>query len=473
MKLLIISESFNDKYFAIINDIITREKNSDSTTNGVILDICGYLHPLINLSSENSLGRTFNPYYSKYRSFVRDFFGNLEFSFHTLERQSKLFENYDKSTLTQIIDESGTTTLATLFSKSKQFHEYPRKRRMKLETIIKGLYSEYIELLSNKSFDRIYIPSGKNAWAIALEKAILLHSPGSEVFYYDAFGSSETYFCENYKPTDLLALQKAIVKRKDLTDEQIIVATDWFYKQAKSKLQNFYLSSDDFKEDKTGKKLSYTLFTSSEDEFVGLPKWSESAFDSQYEGLYLAAKFLLEKDPRNTEVTLRYHPHLKYKSLTDNFKALFSAIKFKQLGCTIVLANERISATSLIEKSDKVVVWNSTVGIESCFMGKQTYHLANAIYAPLRTAMFVKEIQDLDQIVESHESQRASLLYGYFMATTSFPITTFDFYHGRRFESRYHYLLYGNHRAIRSRLKLMFNNLILSVFRFIFLRKLI
>ncbi len=460
MKILILSEAYNDKYFAIIRDIIDREKAENQNLNGKIIDICSHLKHFINLNSENRLGTLINPTYRDYKKFVAETFQQLKVDFEKLEFNDFVKSPDHDEIIDSILEDSATVSFATISQRSKHFENYSRFKRNKFKKLVRKLYSSYILILEKEKYDKVYIPSGKNSWGMALTRAVESTSPECEIYYYDSFGSEKNYFCEKYKPTDLDSLQTAISKIPPLTQEQQSIAQAWFREQGTSKAQNFFLSTETFEGQVQGENPLIAFFTSSEDEFIGLPRWNSSIYHSQYEGFQEVIQQILEKSEKIPKIVIRFHPHSKYKSILENLKTARFVKRFSNLGCEVILPHENVSAISLIKNAEKVFVWNSTVGIESSFNGRTTYNLADAIYSKLKVTTFVKRKSDIWSLPDTEIKPHNSVVYGYFMATTSYSLETWAFYTGQRYPTNLHYLLFANHHGVRSRIRVSLNLLL-------------
>lgn len=123
-------------------------------------------------------------------------------------------------------------------------------------------------------------------------------------------------------------------------------------------------------------KLNIAIFNSSEDEFVAVGgDWDLlKVFDSQYDGI----NYILEHADPNMHFYLRIHPNLKdipYRYYTE----LLSLDK-KYSNVTVIRAESKVSTYSLLDQMDKVVCFNSTMGMESVYWRVPTICLSAAMY---------------------------------------------------------------------------------------------
>ena len=126
-----------------------------------------------------------------------------------------------------------------------------------------------------------------------------------------------------------------------------------------------------------------SIFVSSQDEFESVPGWENVIYKNQNEGI----QRILEDIPAYFLVVIRVHPNLK--GLQNS-----QTIPLNRFGahpkCLLVRAEEPIDSYALMEASEKVVTFGSTVGIEATFWGatsilaggRSLYEDLNVTYNP-------------------------------------------------------------------------------------------
>ena len=119
-----------------------------------------------------------------------------------------------------------------------------------------------------------------------------------------------------------------------------------------------------------------SIFNSSEDEFFSISKEIDDY--ALFENQYTALKTIFEhyKDNRELHFYLRIHPNLAnvpYKSHTILYDLKYDNV-------TIIPPMSDISSYALMDISEKVIVFNSTMGLESAYWGKPVIALAQYIY---------------------------------------------------------------------------------------------
>ena len=147
--------------------------------------------------------------------------------------------------------------------------------------------------------------------------------------------------------------------------------------------------------DKT--KRNFVIFNSSEDEFaaVGGDYETLSLFKSQLDGI----RYILDTYQHNDRMHfyLRIHPNLKdvkYKYHTDlyNLSKEYSNI-------TVIGASETIDTYCLMDNADTVLVFNSTIGIESVYWGKPVILLRASFYYYSDICYVPKTLEELNVLI--------------------------------------------------------------------------
>lgn len=125
-------------------------------------------------------------------------------------------------------------------------------------------------------------------------------------------------------------------------------------------------------------KIRFSYFSSSDDEILYLADTElgkSSIFSSQRE----AIEFLIEwvSDKENIELIIRIHPHISKKSKND--RTFWNNLSGKNV--TLVKSDSPVDTYALIESSDLVLSYGSTVGIEAAYWGKPSVALCCAEYS--------------------------------------------------------------------------------------------
>lgn len=138
------------------------------------------------------------------------------------------------------------------------------------------------------------------------------------------------------------------------------------------------------------------IFNSSEDEQCAIDKKidSQNLFENQY--VALSKLFEHYKNDKTKHFYLRIHPNLRevpYKSHT----ALYD-LKYDNV--TIFAPDSSMSSYTLLEHCDKVIVFNSTMGLEGAYWGKPVIALVRDFASEFNVAYFPETEEKLWEMVD-------------------------------------------------------------------------
>lgn len=145
-------------------------------------------------------------------------------------------------------------------------------------------------------------------------------------------------------------------------------------------------------------KKNIIIYNSSEDEYVAIGSEYEkySLFTSQIDGIGK----ILDQYSNNQDMHfyLRIHPNLSNIKYSYH-QNLYKYAKYNNL--TIIEPESKISSYSLIDASDLVIVFGSTIGVEAAFWGKPTILLAGSTYYNLGCCYIPDSIEELFCLIDS------------------------------------------------------------------------
>jgi len=143
-------------------------------------------------------------------------------------------------------------------------------------------------------------------------------------------------------------------------------------------------------------KRNIAIFNSSEDEFFSISK----AYDSYvlFPNQYVALKTLFEhyKDDPQIHFYLRIHPNLKdvpWKSHT-----MLYDLKYPNV--TLIPPTSPISSYTLMDQAEKVIVFNSTMGLESSYWGKTVIALSRCSYSDFHLVYAPETEQEVFDLID-------------------------------------------------------------------------
>jgi len=117
--------------------------------------------------------------------------------------------------------------------------------------------------------------------------------------------------------------------------------------------------------------LVVSFFTSSEDEYASLRDDPNYLFESQYGCVKWLDRFLMNQ-PRITLV-VRVHPHISVKHSQQRSKWDGMAL---ESGGIVIRSTDNVSSYSILEQSDLVLTYGSSIGYEAVLKGIRTLCLA-------------------------------------------------------------------------------------------------
>lgn len=158
------------------------------------------------------------------------------------------------------------------------------------------------------------------------------------------------------------------------------------------------------------------IFNSSEDEFCAISKEydKKTLFPNQFEALH--AIFDHYKDDKTKHFYLRIHPNLK----TVRFKSHLALYNLHYSNVTILPPESPISSYTLMDKSQKVLVFNSTMGLESAYWNKPVIALTKFYSTELGLAYSCENKDDLWALIDNKnliplKNDNAILMGNYFL----------------------------------------------------------
>lgn len=232
----------------------------------------------------------------------------------------------------------------------------------------------------NNDFESIIVLNGRMPDQSAIRKvgAFL----GKEIYYFEHGGQlRESFHFENFMPQNVVQMQLTFLNRLSQNSELLLAhARPYIAKWIHDRL--ILASKDSPEVDKqiceliqqSGKKIAL-ICTSSLSEYElysGAPLNLPQAFLIKQ-----AIKKLLEE---GFEVILRIHPNERHNNWINLLTLMRNISSFK---IRIFYPWDTLSTYKLVEISDVVVVWDSTIGLESYLLNKPIYVLNDSFYSKI------------------------------------------------------------------------------------------
>lgn len=255
----------------------------------------------------------------------------------------------------------------------------------------------------------------------ACDGVFITHNKVLKMVFYDGMPQSISYMTKVYEE----GWKNPLVPLYD--KEQI---GRWFFE---SKIKQRFTADKNYVKDQTlgvmpegwdDNNTNFVIFNSSEDEFCAIgDEWDDaSVFENQIVGIKYICETLLRERPE-VKVYLRIHPNLKdipYKYHTDLYKlpALYSNL-------TVIPGNSKIASYSLMEKANRIIVFGSTMGIESAYAGKTVINLAGSYYRKLNICYTPNNVAEFTELLLKENlpplDNYNCLKYGYGMTNPDVP----------------------------------------------------
>jgi len=387
-RTLVITTQGNDlEYLNIVLNIIEVEsKNFDSIRivdlSPLIKEKDTFYRPLLRLKSLKSPDYLVFDYLEK-QGIVVDYAFRVPGSAST-----KVTEQIEESTKSSLISRFGNETPAvnTKFNKRKSLY------------IEEGLSCFYFldDYLSRfPDVTRVAVINGRFPPQRAVFAAAETHS--IKCFSYERglyeislspvtssaerYVASDSFWYHDFPNYDRVSKQLAINKMSfEIAPIDQSRVSEWFESRMNPGGSNRYAEFwEDSKFSVSGKKV-VAIFTSSMDEFAELgPTWREDNWQGQWDAFDYAIENLLSS---GYQVFLRVHPNLANKkkdAQTETLKAI-QALSVKYQDLQVINSMSNINSYSLIEFSDLVITWVSTLGLEASAMGKKAVCMAATEY---------------------------------------------------------------------------------------------
>lgn len=162
------------------------------------------------------------------------------------------------------------------------------------------------------------------------------------------------------------------------------------------------------------KKVRWVYYTSSDDEYESLSDvFIHPVFESQKEGVSWLIEEAGKRD--NTELIIRVHPHKAKKCKADS--EWWNSLKGKNV--TLIDAFSKTDTYALAKSADVVLCYNSTIGMESTYLGKPVIMLGDSFYRGMECGYEPNSVEDLYGLLQENNlsafPKENCLSYGYYM----------------------------------------------------------
>lgn len=212
-------------------------------------------------------------------------------------------------------------------------------------------------------------------------------------------------------------------------------------------------NDDELPENIDESKENIVIFNSSEDEFAAVGSIVEKGilFNDQYEAIKKIVEHYKNDDTKH--FYLRVHPNLS--NVKYNYHHILYSLKYDNL--TVIPATSKISSYAMMAMADKVLVFGSSMGIESSYWGKPVLLLRFSIYRDLDVVYTPKSEEEMWHLLDNRnlpaKKQENALKFGlYYMSDKhnifdllDFRMISFNFL-GTKLVGNNFYKLFGSNK---------------------------
>ncbi len=270
-----------------------------------------------------------------------------------------------------------------------------------IKKYLKSTYAAFLgmqEIVENLKPDYAILFNGRSLDCRANLQVMRNHNIPFDTFerggYHDRYMLFHNTMCQNLGTIrDSL---KEIVE--NATEEEWKKAKEFFDLRRGRKSTNWRSFTTSQKEgtlpanlDKTKKII--TIFNSSVSEYVCVPDLIPGIFPEDIIAIREIALYF--KDKPQYQVYLRVHPHLKDKLKNTQMQEIVALKEENIPNFTVIMPQGIIDTYALLEASDKVITFGSTMGLEATYWGKPSILIGDAYWRTLDVAYEPKNPQEL------------------------------------------------------------------------------
>jgi hypothetical protein len=375
---LIFFEGNDPQYLDIAHDIYIKLNNKAS-----FIDFTSY-EQFCNKYSTSALRllRLSNPS----ELFYQKHFRNIQSLISFIE-----IENSIPFSIIQSLEDSVESTLITLlgdpdFKFKKQIFKSELYSLLLKESIV--IFKKAKSLFTNYKINEISMPNGRGF----SQKPIQLAAQTCKlpINFYEKGDASSNYFYNNFEPQDRVSVQKYLnnFSSRKFTPNENFLSTE-------QKNYGLLWESESTFENSDNKKV-VSIFTSSQDEFLALGRdWASDGWGDQFRGIEQVSQYFSNL---GFKVFIRLHPNSVNKPLSVYRREVnrYKFISTLSKNIEVIMPSENKNSTELIRISHVVVVWNSTIALESTKMNVKTITLAPSLYD---LCIDVKRVQNIDELM--------------------------------------------------------------------------
>lgn len=275
-------------------------------------------------------------------------------------------------------------------------------------------------------FDEVYLYNGR--WADVRPAYDFFNNKGIYVGVLESVNNGTTHFYKEIYPNVLpqdIEYRTAEIKRvwndSDLSEKQKFEKAEEFFTSKRSALDprgDIKVFTGDQEDllpaNFDAGKINITIYNSSEDEFIALgEEWERyRIFKTQEEGIIkICEEFINDKQ---IHFYLRVHPNLKNVKYGYVSRLIDLGKRFSNL--TVISPESKVSSYKLLDNSDRVIVFGSSIGFEAAYSNKPVILLGGTFYYHLNTAYIPKDEYELFEYIRIKDLSAKPKLGSYMFA---------------------------------------------------------
>lgn len=347
----------------------------------------------------DATGTTFPSYVSPgWKNSLRKQFGeNLKILKYRIRRSTRSQKRQECCQMAA--KESVDSTLTTAFREPKHIN-YSFLKKLYEIRLFKAFWANYDATsefgLGVPKGTLFVIPNGRLSHERAIMEA-LRHAGQSNLAFYESGITPRHVFFSKAPPLDRKGTRSYLDVRP--SKQSAIDANKWFSERAIGSSEASPFSSRFTNRDLMEEKYDLVLFTSSNDEYESSGEDWKSEI-GQYQGLEEICRAFL--GDFKGKIAIRVHPNLSNKSFREFTRESNAIVELGgKIGADIFGPFSSQDSYHLIRKSRAVGVYISTVGLESIYMGKETWISGLPFYVD-EVARFSDKSEGLLKIPNKH-----------------------------------------------------------------------
>jgi hypothetical protein len=341
----------------------------------------------------------------------------LRYDFSSLEElKNYRFYGFD-------IGYAALASLVSILREPKPDLQAPQTREMlrRLLTTSTTIFLGFGNYLDLNSPDRVYVFNARFANTRAVLRACQLRK--IECFCHDRGSTIDKYeVYKNALPHDRSQFAQALVTswKRENPEVRNEIGRRFFMERREAIVQNWIAFTKDqqaglLPQAWDSSKRNIAIFVSSEDEYVAIGKeWEGGVYESQDEGILQIAQAFA--DFPQFHFYIRVHPNLKH--LDNSQTRMLGTINAKNL--SVIPADSPVCSYTLMDQCEKVIVFDSTIGIEATYSGKPSIACRPNLYSALKGAYEPTTHAEVVALISADlepKSLSSALIYGYHMRT--------------------------------------------------------